>query len=56
MPSKLIDPAALPTMTFAWGVINPLVSTDNTDDPAVSLIPVVPLSGQGEQMVDAGRR
>ena len=27
MPSKLIDPAALPTMTFDWGVIKPLVAT-----------------------------
>ena len=26
MPSKLIDPAALPTMSFDWGVIKPLVA------------------------------
>jgi oxalate decarboxylase/phosphoglucose isomerase-like protein (cupin superfamily) len=49
MPSKLIDPAALPTMTFEWGVIKPLVATDNTDDPAVSLMHVVLLPGQGHE-------
>ena len=47
MPSKLIDPETLPTMTFDWGVIKPLVATDNTDDPAVSLMHVVLLPGQG---------
>ncbi len=49
MPSKLIDPAALPTMTFDWGVIKPLVATDNTDDPAVSLMHVMLLPGQGHE-------
>ena len=49
MPSKLIDPASLPTMTFDWGVIKPLVATDNTDDPAVSLMHVVLLPGQGHE-------
>jgi oxalate decarboxylase/phosphoglucose isomerase-like protein (cupin superfamily) len=49
MPSKLIDPAALPTMTFDWGVIKPLVALDNTDDPAVSLMHVVLLPGQGHE-------
>jgi len=49
MPSKLIDPAALPTMTFEWGVIKPLVATDNTDDPAVSMMHVVLLPGQGHE-------
>jgi oxalate decarboxylase/phosphoglucose isomerase-like protein (cupin superfamily) len=49
MPSKLIDPAALPTMTFEWGVIKPLVATDNTEDPAVSLMHVVLLPGQGHE-------
>src|SRR3712207_4766020 len=47
MPSKLVDPAALPTMTFDWGVIKPLVATDNTEEPAVSLMHVVLLPGQG---------
>jgi len=49
MPSKLIDPAALPTMTFDWGVIKPLVAADNTEDPAVSLMHVVLLPGQGHE-------
>ncbi len=49
MPSKLIDPAALPTMTFDWGVIKPLVATDNTDGTAVSLMHVVLLPGEGHE-------
>ncbi len=47
MPSKLVDPASLPTMTFDWGVIKPLVATDNTDDPAVSMMHVILLPGKG---------
>ena len=35
MPSKFVDPASLPTMTFDWGVIKPLVATDNTENPEV---------------------
>jgi len=49
MPSKLVDPATLPTMTFDWGVIKPLVSTDNTDDPAVSMMHVILLPGKGHE-------
>lgn len=49
MASKLVDPATLPTMTFDWGVIKPLVSTDNTDDPAVSLMHVILLPGMGHE-------
>ncbi len=49
MPSKLIDPDALPTMSFDWGLIKPLVSTANTEDPAVSLMHVVLLPGQGHE-------
>jgi len=49
MPSKLIDPEALPTMSFDWGVIKPLVAADNTDNPAVSLMHVVLLPGQGHE-------
>ena len=49
MPSKLIDPDALPTMTFEWGVIKPLVAANNTDDPALSLMHVVLLPGQGHE-------
>ena len=45
-PSQLIDPAALPTMSFDWGVIKPLVAgvSDN-----VSLMHVVLLPGQGHE-------
>jgi quercetin dioxygenase-like cupin family protein len=49
MPSKLIDPDTLPTMSFDWGVVKPLVATDNTDDPAVSMMHVVLLPGQGHE-------
>jgi oxalate decarboxylase/phosphoglucose isomerase-like protein (cupin superfamily) len=45
--SKLVDPATLPTMTFDWGVIKPLVAADNTDDPAVSMMHVILLPGKG---------
>ena len=47
MSSKLVDPATLPTMTFDWGVIKPLVAADNTDDPAVSMMHVILLPGKG---------
>ena len=45
-PSQLIDPATLPTMSFDWGVIKPLVAgvSDN-----VSLMHVVLLPGQGHE-------
>src|ERR687895_2252043 len=49
MPSKLIDPESLPTMSFDWGLIKPLVAADNTDDPAVSLMHVVLLPGEGHE-------
>jgi oxalate decarboxylase/phosphoglucose isomerase-like protein (cupin superfamily) len=43
MPSKLVDPATLPTLSFDWGVIKPLVSGDCD---SVSLMHVVLLPGQ----------
>ncbi len=49
MPSKLIDPAELPTYTFDWGVIKPLVSDHNVSDPGVSLMHVVLLPGKGHE-------
>ena len=49
MSSKLIDPTALPTMSFSWGLIKPLVSTRNTDGPAMSLMHVVLLPGEGPE-------
>jgi oxalate decarboxylase/phosphoglucose isomerase-like protein (cupin superfamily) len=44
--SELIDPATLPTMSFDWGVIKPLVAglSDN-----VSLMHVVLLPGHGHE-------
>ncbi len=52
MPSKLIDPAALPTMTFDWGLIKPLVATANTEGAALSLLHVVLLPGEGHARHD----
>jgi oxalate decarboxylase/phosphoglucose isomerase-like protein (cupin superfamily) len=50
MPSQLIDPNDLPTFTFGWGVIKPLVSEDNVaETPHVSLMHVVLLPGQGHE-------
>jgi oxalate decarboxylase/phosphoglucose isomerase-like protein (cupin superfamily) len=49
MPSKLIDPASLPTMSFDWGLIKPLVAKENTDRPAMSLMHVVLLPGEGHE-------
>ena len=50
MPSQLIDPADLPTMTFGWGVIKPLVSQDNVSEaPDMSLMHVILLPGQGHE-------
>jgi oxalate decarboxylase/phosphoglucose isomerase-like protein (cupin superfamily) len=49
MSSKLIDPAVLSTMSFDWGLIKPLVATENTDDPAMSLMHVVLLPGEGHE-------
>jgi oxalate decarboxylase/phosphoglucose isomerase-like protein (cupin superfamily) len=49
VPSKLIDPATLATMSFDWGLIKPLVATENTDAPAMSLMHVVLLPGEGHE-------
>jgi oxalate decarboxylase/phosphoglucose isomerase-like protein (cupin superfamily) len=46
MPSKLVDPATLPTMTFDWGVIKPLVSGDSR---SVSMMHVILLPGKGHE-------
>jgi oxalate decarboxylase/phosphoglucose isomerase-like protein (cupin superfamily) len=45
----LIDPTELPTMSFDWGLIKPLVASDNTDAPAMSLMHVVLLPGEGHE-------
>ena len=49
MPSKLVDPDGLPTMSFDWGLIKPLVATDNTAGIAMSLMQVVLLPGKGHE-------
>ncbi len=49
MPSKLVDPAALPTQTFDWGVIKPLVARANTSGAAMSLLHVVLVPGKGHE-------
>jgi oxalate decarboxylase/phosphoglucose isomerase-like protein (cupin superfamily) len=49
MPSKLIDPETLPTMSFDWGLIKPLVARENTEGAGVSLMHVVLLPGQGHE-------
>ena len=46
MSSELIDPATLPTMSFDWGVIKPLVASVSDN---VSLMHVVLLPGQGHE-------
>lgn len=49
MPSKLVDPNGIPTQTFDWGIIKPLVSRANTDSPAMSLLHVLLLPGRGHE-------
>jgi oxalate decarboxylase/phosphoglucose isomerase-like protein (cupin superfamily) len=49
MPSKLVDPNTIPTQTFEWGIIKPLVAQANTDSPAMSLLHVVLLPGRGHE-------
>ena len=46
MPSKLVDPTSLPTMTFDWGLVKLLVAAENTDSPALSVLHVVLLPGK----------
>ena len=45
--SKFVDTASLPTMTFDWGVIKPLVASDNTEGTEVSMMHVILLPGKG---------
>jgi oxalate decarboxylase/phosphoglucose isomerase-like protein (cupin superfamily) len=47
MPSKLVDPASLPTWSFDWGVIKPLVAADNTEATEMSMLHVLLLPGKG---------
>ncbi|MBD0282286.1 MAG: cupin domain-containing protein [Thermoleophilaceae bacterium] len=36
-------------MSFEWGLIKPLVATENTESPAMSLMHVVLLPGEGHE-------
>src|SRR5260370_31258702 len=47
MPSKLVDPNSIPTQTFDWGLIKPLVAKANTDNSSMSMLHVVLLPGKG---------
>ncbi len=49
MPSKLVDPQQISTLSFDWGLIKPLVAAANTDAPAMSLMHVVLLPGRGHE-------
>lgn len=49
MPSKLVDPQQISTLSFEWGLIKPLVAQANTDGPAMSLMHVVLLPGAGHE-------
>ena len=46
MPSKLVDPTSLPTMTFDWGLVKLLVAAENTHSRALSVLHVVLLPGK----------
>ena len=47
MASKFVDTGAIPTWTFDWGVIKPLVAGENTDGTGVSMMHVILLPGKG---------
>ena len=49
MPSKLVDPHTISTLSFDWGLIKPLVARANTGDAAMSLMHVVLLPGRGHE-------
>jgi len=48
----LVDPGALPTQSFAWGLIKPLVAAENTEGAGLSLLHVVLLPGLGHERHD----
>ena len=49
MPSKLVDPPTISTLSFDWGLIKPLVAAADTEGTAVSLMHVVLLPGRGHE-------
>lgn len=49
MQARLVDPAALPTLTFDWGLVKPLMVEDDSEDGTVSVVHVVVLPGVGHE-------
>jgi oxalate decarboxylase/phosphoglucose isomerase-like protein (cupin superfamily) len=49
MPSKLVDPHAIATLSFDWGLIKPLVARADTGAQTMSLMHVVLLPGRGHE-------
>ena len=47
MTAKLVDRNSIPTWTFDWGIIKPLIATDNTEDGNCSLMHVILFPGKG---------
>ncbi len=52
MAGKLVDPGRLPTQTFDWGLIKPLVAAEDTQGAGLSLLHVVLLPGLGHERHD----
>ncbi|HEU4600155.1 MAG TPA: cupin domain-containing protein [Solirubrobacterales bacterium] len=47
MAARVVDPAALPTWTFDWGLIKPLTVKEDTEEGTISMVHVVVLPGLG---------
>ena len=45
--AKHVDPTTIPTWTFDWGIIKPLIATENTADAGCSLMHVILFPGKG---------
>jgi oxalate decarboxylase/phosphoglucose isomerase-like protein (cupin superfamily) len=49
MQAKLVDQASLPTLTFDWGLIKPLLGREETAEGSFSVMHVVVLPGLGHE-------
>jgi len=49
MKAKVLDPASVPTLSFDWGLIKPLMVGDDTAERTVSAVHVVVLPGLGHE-------
>jgi oxalate decarboxylase/phosphoglucose isomerase-like protein (cupin superfamily) len=47
MSAKFVEPSSIPTWTFDWGIIKPLIATDNTEGGDCSLMHVILFPGKG---------